>query len=266
MSGIKLLKFIMYKLYNRRRADENLSAIANSLPPIVSVDTSYGEINFYCLGVMPTYRAYTLLTKEPETIAWINSFNKKDIFWDIGANVGVYSLYAAKRGINVTAFEPSPVNYYLLNKNIEINDISSHVKAFCLALSDSNSMDVLHMKNTIPGGNGSSFSSNIDSCGKQFSAFFEQGMIGMSADEIVEKYNIKFPNHIKIDVDGIEEMIISGMDETLKDSRLLSVSIEMDPLRPEYFQRMINKMQSYDFYRNPELNKQQVVFYRKKSL
>ena len=35
-----------------------------------------------------------LLTKEPGTIAWIEGFTEDDVFWDVGANVGLYSLYA----------------------------------------------------------------------------------------------------------------------------------------------------------------------------
>ncbi len=41
------------------------------------------------------YRVNTFSSKEPETLDWIDSFNSDDVFWDIGANIGIYSIYAA---------------------------------------------------------------------------------------------------------------------------------------------------------------------------
>ena len=62
------------------------------------------------------WRGRTHLTKEPETIAWIDGFNEGDVFYDIGANIGVYSLYAAfKKKTQVFAFEPSPFNFATLS-------------------------------------------------------------------------------------------------------------------------------------------------------
>lgn len=56
------------------------------------------EKNLFSLinwGGSTAYRGKNFYTKEPETVAWINSFNKKNTFFDIGANIGIYSLYAA---------------------------------------------------------------------------------------------------------------------------------------------------------------------------
>lgn len=80
---------------------------------LVTARTDYGEIKFYCPNNLSLWRAETLLTKEPETIEWINSFGEGCVFWDIGANVGIYSMYAAlKTKANVLAFEPAASNYY----------------------------------------------------------------------------------------------------------------------------------------------------------
>ena len=63
-------------------------------------------------------RALTFETKEPETLNWIRGFDAEDNLLDIGANIGIYSLYAAYKGGNVTAIEPDALNYALLNLNI----------------------------------------------------------------------------------------------------------------------------------------------------
>ena len=70
--------------------------------------------------------------KEPETIEWIDSFDqsKKIIFWDIGANIGIYSVYAATKfnNIEVVSFEPSTSNLRVLSRNISINNLQSKIK------------------------------------------------------------------------------------------------------------------------------------------
>ena len=71
------------------------SRLAEYLVPTVEIETSHGIISFYCPGGRTVGRANTLLTKEKNTIAWIDSL-EEGVFWDIGANVGVFTLYAAQ--------------------------------------------------------------------------------------------------------------------------------------------------------------------------
>ena len=68
------------------------AALSEELIPTAPVETKYGTIHFFCPGRIPLFRAETFKTKEPETIEWIDSFKKNSVFWDIGANVGIYSL------------------------------------------------------------------------------------------------------------------------------------------------------------------------------
>lgn len=122
--------------------------LAEQLTPIAEQQTDAGVIRFWCHGKLPEWRARTLLTKEPETIRWIDGFSPGDTFWDIGANVGVYSLYAAKRGARVLSFEPSPGNYYLLSRNIEINALDEAIAAYCIAFASASGLDTFYMSNT----------------------------------------------------------------------------------------------------------------------
>ena len=69
------------------------------------------------------------------TLAWIDEIGECSCLWDIGANVGVFSLYAALRPqVRVIAFEPGGGNYAALNRNIELNRMSSQISAYCIAL------------------------------------------------------------------------------------------------------------------------------------
>ena len=65
------------------------------------------------------YRVDTFSIKEPETLNWIDSLPEESELWDVGANIGLYSIYAAKKKkCNVFSFEPSVFNLELLAKNI----------------------------------------------------------------------------------------------------------------------------------------------------
>ena len=76
------------------------------------------ELLFSTPNSLNQYRADTFSIKEPETLTWIDGFEQGRVVWDIGANVGIYSCYAAKhRNCKVYAFEPSVFNHELLSKN-----------------------------------------------------------------------------------------------------------------------------------------------------
>ena len=217
--------------------------LAEELAPIISQETEFGTINFFCLGKIPEMRARALLTKEPETIKWINTFSDKDVFWDIGANVGVYTLYAALRDITVMSFEPSSGNYYLLNRNIEINKMNNRISALCIAFNDNTMLDSLYMSGTALGEAENSFAEAIDWKGEPFTASFKQTMIGFSIDDFVRQFNPLFPNHIKIDVDGIENKIIKGAAKTLLDRRVKSILVELDSGKENYCKEVMEAIE-----------------------
>lgn len=106
--------------------------------PVHRIKTAFGEIDFVMFGTNTEFRVRTFFTKEPETLAWIDGFEFGDALWDIGANIGCYSLYAAHRkGLKVCAFEPSPVNFWLLATNLVMNDFGDSMVAYPFALSSS---------------------------------------------------------------------------------------------------------------------------------
>ncbi|HYR85417.1 MAG TPA: FkbM family methyltransferase [Terriglobia bacterium] len=214
------------------------------MAPTVRKRTPVGLIKFFCPGALPEWRARTLLTKEPETLEWIDRFSAGDVLWDIGANVGVYSLYAAFRKVRVLAFEPSAPNYYVLNRNIEINELDSQISAYCLAFSDETGLDVFYMLNTTLGGAMNSFGEQVDWEGKPFKAETRQAMIGYTIDDFLQNFQVDFPTHMKIDVDGIENKIIVGAKQTLSDSRLKSLLVELDSARPDYCSSVIRTIES----------------------
>ena len=92
---------------------------------IISVKHNSLEVKFINNNELTLFRSLSFSNKEPETLKWINRFEKNSTFFDIGANVGLYSIYAAKlTGANVYAFEPSVLNLEILYKNIDLNNLN----------------------------------------------------------------------------------------------------------------------------------------------
>lgn len=208
-----------------------LSYLMESLDPRFTAGSKYGPIHFYCPATWPYSRSD--MRKEPVTYEWIESFAEGDVFWDIGANVGVYSLYAAKRGHKVVAFEPAAMNYFVLAKNVELNGLDNQIVFLNVALHDKSGLDILHMPHTQIGGAQHSFGVPQSRLRRHEASSptiaFKQSTLGFAIDDFIAKYPVAFPNHIKIDVDGNEDRVIIGARETLKDRRLKSLQIEIRP-------------------------------------
>lgn len=209
------------------------------------VETRHGRICFFCPNESTRWRAQTLLSKEPETLDWIDRFEAGDVYWDIGANTGPYVMYAAAAGVagKILAFDPSPWNWWVLVEQIRRGGLSDRVLAYPLALSNEAAGGVLHMRHTLAAGAGSSFGEPIGEFGERFVPVFRQAAIGISIDELVERFGLEFPNRIKIDVDGNEERVIAGALRTLRDERVRSVAVELDSARSDLIERISGMME-----------------------
>jgi len=168
-------------------------------------------LTFSTPNALNQYRADTFSTKEPETLDWIDEMPTGSILWDIGANVGLYSCYAAKkRNCKVFAFEPSVFNLELLAKNIFINNLTDLVTIIPLPLSNMMAINKLNMTNTEWGGALSTFGQDFGHDGLPMPKVFSFPTIGLSMVDAAEKLMIPMPNFIKMDVDGIEHLILEG--------------------------------------------------------
>ena len=173
------------------------------------------------------FRVDSFSTKEPETLEWIDNFPPESVFWDIGANIGLYSCYAAKaRNCKVFAFEPSVFNLELLARNIYLNQLTANVCIVPLPLSNDLCISTLNMTSKDWGGALSTFGEDYGDDGKILNKIFEFRTLGMSMDLVSAILNIPIPSHIKIDVDGIEQLILSGGNNIL--SQVSEVFIEVN--------------------------------------
>ena len=172
------------------------------------------------------YRHKTFFTKEPETLTWIDSFEESAVFYDIGANVGLYSIYAAiKKDVQVFSFEPSFFNLEFLARNIYINQLTDRISIFPVALNDKVSISNFQLTSTEWGGALSTFEKGFDDSGNKIQSKFIYNTIGFDLDHLVEVTKIPFPEYVKIDVDGLEHFIIGGAQNVIKKAKSVLIEI-----------------------------------------
>ena len=175
------------------------------------------------------FRINTFSNKEPETLDWIDSFKTGSIFWDIGANVGLYSIYASiHKQCKIVCFEPSVFNLELLARNIYLNNQQELISIFPIPISDKNEFNLMKHATMEWGGALSTFGKDFAWDGKKIDSLFSYKTFSFSLDSLIEKLNLPMPNHIKIDVDGIEHIILSGGKKVLKNINSILIEINDD--------------------------------------
>ena len=188
------------------------------------------EMTFYVPNEVCRYRAETFSTKEPETLEWLDRFGGAGALYDIGANVGIYSVYYAKtHSGRVYAFEPSALNLGLLARNLSVNEVSSQVAIVPNPLTSENQVASFHLTMLDEGGAMSTFGEELGHDGGQVVAQMNYDTTGMTLDFLVESGVVpEPPTMMKIDVDGIEHLILRGARSTLQLPSLQTILIEVN--------------------------------------
>ena len=194
------------------------------------------------------YRANSFEDKEPETLKWIESFDNNQCLLDVGANIGLFTLFALIKGHEVIAIEPEAHNFCLLNRNIMINNFSERAISYPVALNDKLTISKLNLASFEYGSALHTFNRTINQYGDQFNPITGQGVIGVTMDELISSLK-KEVNHIKIDVDGNEFLVLKGGEKTFRSVALRSVLIELDYKHMEY-RSSIELIESYGFELN----------------
>ena len=187
------------------------------------------ELKLFVPDELNDWRAITFASKEPETLAWIETFENSSVFWDVGANIGLYSIYAAeKKSCKVVAIEPSIFNLEILAKNIALNKAERLVTIFPIALTNQNSQGLFSMSSDEVGGALSTFGKEYGYDGKKLDFKFQFQGIGMRMDNAVDLWGLDQPDYVKVDVDGIEHLVLEGFGEKLKKVKSLLVEVNKD--------------------------------------
>jgi FkbM family methyltransferase len=200
------------------------------------------------------WRVDHLFDEEPETLDWLKQLTPNDVFYDVGANVGMYSIIAAKvNGARVFSYEPEALNYATINRNIAYNECGDLITAYCCAISSGLKVDRFYLACYSPGGALHSFGeplqAPLDGSAelKKFEPCFSQGAISFAVDDLIAR-GLPQPTFIKIDVDGFEDQVISGAANLLANAKRLNVLVEADLNLPSHL-KMLEFIESLGYER-----------------
>ena len=211
---------------NNRTKVKTHARLTQSFKETHSIRTDRGPLKFRIDSPGSVPQDPESVRSEPETFEWIRKVLKdEDVLWDVGANIGVFSLYAALNKNKVLSLEPSAESYATLNANIRLNGLDKHIQALCFAGSKETNLLDLYMKDTSAGASHNSIGSNKNQFG-DFDVNGYQSVIAIKLDDLAKIKGVLVPNHIKLDVDGKELEILEGALDVL--SKIDSILIEIE--------------------------------------
>jgi len=215
--------YILNNLYEKIKNNENIKQ------KIIYRNTQGKILNliFFIPNKICKYRVDSFKKKEPETLRWIDEFGGKGTLFDIGANIGLFSIYyAISKPGNVYAFEPSSMNINQLIKNINVNKLQNKINIIPNPISNKNILGTYNLSSEKKGASFSSFEYN-----KEKKSLLYYKNLGLSVDFLLDNKIIKEqPSMIKIDIDGNEELVLKGMIKTLRHPKCKTVLIELSNL------------------------------------
>ena len=179
-------------------------------------------------GPLEGYRIASYDSKEPETLDWLDqNLRPGDVLFDIGANIGLYSMYAAavQPTARVYAFEPVATNMVRLMRNVSLNGFANIVP-MNMAVSDRSSFNFMALSALTPG-------AALHEFGGANKTILSQGGFSCSLDELVSKHGLPQPQLVKIDVDGHEGAVINGARTVFSSPLCRSVLVEFSQAEAE---------------------------------
>jgi FkbM family methyltransferase len=216
---------------HRRFLKQLSGAAPDQQPPeIVPLDYGHGELYLYVTSkVERTSRAFSC-RKEPATVSWLEALAPGEVLYDIGANVGAYSLIAASRvgpAGRVVAFEPSYASFAHLCDNIVLNGMSDIVLPVPVPLGEKTMISTLNYHRLVPGHARHAVGEDAaDARGDV--PVYRQPVLLTRLDDLVAQFALPVPRFIKIDVDGAEAGVLRGARQTLAQPGLRELMIEVD--------------------------------------
>ena len=208
---ISRLLILIFGLHGRNRFSNEFIQMLD--PKIAMMVSGIGQIVLRTGHGRLLWRAKTIETEEPLMIRWLATFSDNDCFYDVGANIGSYSIIAAKKGANVFSFEAEINNLQLLYENVFLNSVTEKVFPIHIALHDETSVQTFFVRSFSKGDALHSISRPsiyIDN----FKGF-KISTLSMRLDDIIDTFKLPYPTRLKIDVDTNELNILMGAERVL---------------------------------------------------
>jgi len=180
---------------------------------------------------------------ELDETEYINNKVEEGLFIDIGANVGRYTVMAArkmKEKGEVIAIEPEPDNFAALIKNIELNKLT-RIRAFCVAATSSDESIRLFINPNDTGGH-----SVINQTSNGYDFIIVKGL---KLDTILRDLLHLDVKLIKIDAEGATPEVLIGAEETIASNTDLRILFEH--YNDTHFERSCEILRKHGFTVRP---------------
>lgn len=174
--------------------------------------------------------------RETETRRWIDEIpgESRSVLWDVGAQVGSFSVYAASRGITVISVEPVPQNLMMLTRNIDLNNLHERCTVLPIAACGQDQPAMLSLSGIGFGTARNSFG-GIALAPNQDAMRTASGFrtVGATIRTAVKSLNLPPPQFIKVDVDGIDDDVIYGCGDLLSSVKGICCELKFSNERVE---------------------------------
>jgi FkbM family methyltransferase len=185
---------------------------------------------------------------EPQVLDYIDRLERGSVFYDLGACVGYFSLYASAKCLDVYAFEIEAKNFAALQQNLSANEFSN-VRAFQVGVSDGASQWAdLRVGQDKAGGHHKTlvvdeFAGPANIVKEEYT--IQRVRVG-ALDDLVREFQLPPPNHMKIDIDGSEVVFLRGARSVLANPELQSLIFELYEESP-YYQAILEQLADHGF-------------------
>lgn len=201
-----LRRFFYWGIRNKVNSSNMVYSFIGSTKINIQKGISTSELQYYC-G----------LSEFKDMGFLIHFLLPEDVFVDVGANIGSYTLLSSSFiGAKTIAVEPVPITFQYLIDNISMNQANDKVVALNIGLADK----VSELK----------FTSILDAVNHVLpeNSISEENYISVKVDTLDNITLGHNPICLKIDVEGYETLVIKGAEETLKKDSLKAVIIELN--------------------------------------
>jgi len=145
----------------------------------------------------------------------LDMLHSGELFVDVGANIGSYSILAATKGARVIAIEPVPSTFKVLKQNVLLNELDDQIEVMNIGLGSKEE----NLKFSTEQGTTNHVLNKKENTKQSVK------ILVRSLDDVLDG---RIPKIIKIDVEGFETKVIEGARKTLANPNLLAVIMELN--------------------------------------
>lgn len=183
--------------------------------------------------------------KEDNIKEYIDSISNDKVFYDLGANLGWFALYAANKGLTTYAFEVDKSNFQGLTENLNNNPHLNNIFTFNKGIADKKQIVNLRIRDPRIGAHHKTLDLP-DYCGQPniINSNHIEVVEVDSLDNIIEENNLPFPDHLKVDIDGSEYAFIMGSPKVLSYAQSLVIELVTNN---DYYDKIISILEDNNF-------------------